>query len=77
MHGRPSTTPLAVNHTGLFPSVTVSFNLARDVSLSQAAERIERMQREMGMPDDAAQLLFRDAAQAYQESLGDGAARSS
>ena len=25
---KPTTTPLAVNHTGLFPSVTVSFNLA-------------------------------------------------
>ena len=27
-HAASTTTPLAVNHTGLFPSVTVSFNLA-------------------------------------------------
>src|SRR6202051_3024953 len=31
-----STTPLSVNHTSLFPSVTVSFNLANGVSLSDA-----------------------------------------
>ena len=34
--GQANTTPLAINHTGLFPSVTVSFNLAPNVSLSDA-----------------------------------------
>jgi multidrug efflux pump len=29
--GPGNTTPLALNHTGLFPSVTVSFNLAPGV----------------------------------------------
>ena len=37
---RTNTTPLALNHTGLFPSVTVSFNLAPDVSLSDATLEI-------------------------------------
>ena len=34
------TTPLPVNHTGLFPSVTVSFNLAPGLSLSDATRPI-------------------------------------
>src|SRR5208282_940622 len=44
------TTPLAVNHTGLFPSVTVSFNLASGVSLSDATQRIAQMQQKLGTP---------------------------
>jgi multidrug efflux pump len=32
--GKANTTPLAINHTGLFPSVTISFNLAPNLSLS-------------------------------------------
>ena len=36
-----NTIPLAINHTGLFPSVTVSFNLAPNVSLSEATTRIQ------------------------------------
>jgi multidrug efflux pump len=41
MHYAPSTSPLAVNHTGLFPSVTVNFNLAPGVSLGQATKDSE------------------------------------
>jgi multidrug efflux pump len=44
------TTPLTVNHTGLFPSVTVSFNLAPGTSLSDAAEAITGMQQNLGTP---------------------------
>ena len=44
------TTPLTVNHTGLFPSVTVSFNLAPGTSLSDAAEAIHGMQQSLGTP---------------------------
>src|SRR5258707_7750896 len=40
MHPKTGTTPLQVNHTGLFPSVTVSFNLANGVSLSDATREI-------------------------------------
>jgi multidrug efflux pump len=47
---RPSTTPLAINHTGLFPSVTVSFNLAPGVSLSDATLEIDDMQQRLGTP---------------------------
>ena len=45
-----NTTPLALNHTGLFPSVTVSFNLAPGVSLSDATLAIDEMQQKMNMP---------------------------
>ena len=48
--GQANTTPLAVNHTGLFPSVTVSFNLASNVSLSDATLSINQMQKRLGAP---------------------------
>ena len=43
-----TTTPISVAHTGLFPSVTISFNLAPNVSLSQATQLIEEMQERLG-----------------------------
>ena len=64
-HGEGSqanTTPLALNHTGLFPSVTVSFNLAPDVSLSDATLAIDQMQQRLGMPLDGARVLRGNAA---------------
>ncbi|MGA9801046.1 MAG: efflux RND transporter permease subunit, partial [Terriglobales bacterium] len=62
------TTPLSVNHTGLFPSVTVSFNLAPGVSLSDATERIAQMQRRLGTPSTI-RGFFAGTLQAYQDSL--------
>jgi len=64
-----NTTPLAINHTGLFPSVTVSFNLAPNVSLSDATLRILQMQRQLGTPSTI-QGFFAGTLQAYQQSLG-------
>jgi multidrug efflux pump len=64
-----STTPLAVNHTGLFPSVTVSFNLASNVSLSDATASIKQMQKRLGAPSTL-QGFFAGTLQAYQQSLG-------
>src|SRR6185437_4952749 len=46
----PSNTPLAVNHQGQFPSVTLSFNLAPGISLSQATDAIENAERSIGFP---------------------------
>ncbi|MGA2416391.1 MAG: efflux RND transporter permease subunit [Candidatus Sulfotelmatobacter sp.] len=63
-----STTPLAVNHTGLFPSVTVSFNLAPGVSLSDATQRVAEMQQRMGTPSTV-RGFFAGTAEAYQQSL--------
>ncbi|HEX4378959.1 MAG TPA: efflux RND transporter permease subunit [Candidatus Acidoferrum sp.] len=65
---RPSTTALAVNHSGLFPSVTVSFNLAPNVSLSQATAEIEQMKARLGAPSTV-RGSFSGTAAAYQESL--------
>ena len=47
---QPSTSPLAVNHTGLFPSVTVNFNLGPGVSLGQATQEIAGIQQEARLP---------------------------
>ena len=67
--GRANTTPLAVNHTGLFPSVTVSFNLAANMSLSDATLSITQMQKRLGAPSTL-QGFFAGTLLAYQQSLG-------
>jgi multidrug efflux pump len=67
--GQANTTPLAINHTGLFPSVTVSFNLVSNVSLSDATLSITQMQKRMGAPATL-QGFFAGTLQAYQQSLG-------
>jgi multidrug efflux pump len=63
-----NTTPLALNHTGLFPSVTVSFNLAPGVSLSDATLSIDQMKQRIGAPS-ALRGFFAGTAQAYKQSL--------
>ncbi len=63
-----TTTPLQVNHTGLFPSVTVSFNLAPGVSLSDATRLITQLQDRLGTPSTI-HGFFAGTLQAYQQSL--------
>jgi multidrug efflux pump len=63
-----TTTPLSVNHTGLFPSVTVSFNLAPNVSLSDATRLIGQMQESLGTPSTI-RGFFAGTLQAYTQSL--------
>jgi multidrug efflux pump len=65
---KANTTPLAINHTGLFPSVTLSFNLAANVSLSQATLSIEQMQKRLGTPASL-QGFFAGTLLAYQQSF--------
>ena len=65
----PSTSPLAVNHTGLFPSVTVSFNLAPGVSLGQATQQIQQIQQKLGMPQSI-HGQYAGTLEAFQQSLG-------
>jgi multidrug efflux pump len=67
--GQANTTPLSINHTGLFPSVTVSFNLAPNVSLSDATLSIAQMQKRLGAPATL-QGFYAGTLQAYQQSLG-------
>jgi multidrug efflux pump len=45
-----STSALSVNHDGLFPAVTASFNLASGVPLEQATIAIEKLQQRLAMP---------------------------
>ncbi|MBB2920404.1 efflux RND transporter permease subunit [Cupriavidus alkaliphilus] len=42
--------PIAVNHQGQLPSVTVSFNLAPGAALGDASARIDRYKQEIAMP---------------------------
>jgi multidrug efflux pump len=63
-----TTTPLQVNHTGLFPSVTVSFNLASGMALSDATREVSQMETQLGMPSTV-HGFFAGTAQAYQSSL--------
>ncbi|MDR2874503.1 MAG: MdtB/MuxB family multidrug efflux RND transporter permease subunit [Methylobacillus sp.] len=59
---------LAVNHIAQFPAVTLSFNLAPDVSLGEAVEAIRAAGAEMGLPASI-QTEFQGSAQAFQASL--------
>ncbi|MBV9873454.1 MAG: efflux RND transporter permease subunit [Verrucomicrobia bacterium] len=63
-----NTIPLAINHTGLFPSVTVSFNLAPNMSLSDATARITDMQSQLGMPSSI-RGFYSGTLLGYQQSL--------
>ena len=67
-HYEPSNTPLAVNHQGQVPSVTISFNLAPGVSLGQATQAIEGAERTIGFPPTI-QASFQGTAAAFQDSL--------
>ncbi len=67
-HYEPSTGPLTVNHSGVFPSITISFNLAPNVSLGQAVDEINAAERQMGMPA-ALTTTFTGTAEAFQASL--------
>jgi multidrug efflux pump subunit AcrB len=61
-------TPLAVNHQGLFPAVTISFNLTPGTALGDAVTAVERATREIGLPA-AIRGSFQGTAQAFQDSL--------
>jgi multidrug efflux pump len=63
-----ATAPLAVNHTGVFPSVTISFNLAPGVALSEAVDLINAAQRRIGMPDTISGF-YGGTAQAFNASV--------
>ena len=60
--------PLAVNHQGQFPAITLSFNLLPGVSLGDAVIAIERAARDIGMPTTI-HGGFQGTAQVFQESL--------
>jgi multidrug efflux pump len=60
--------PLSINHQGQFPAVTLSFNLARGVSLGDAVNAIHSASREIDLPPGV-HSAFAGTAQAFQQSL--------
>ncbi|MGO9337634.1 MAG: efflux RND transporter permease subunit [Terracidiphilus sp.] len=67
-HALTSTSPLAVNHSSFFPSVTIAFNLAPGIALGQVERDISRLQQQMGMPSSI-RGQFAGTAEAYQKSM--------
>jgi len=67
-HYEPTTAPLTVAHQGQFPAVTVSFNLAPGIALSDAVQAINQLEQNIGMPSTI-QGSYSGTLQAYQSSL--------
>jgi len=65
---RMGTGPIQVNHQGLFPSVTVFFNLAPGVALGDAVRAIDVAEQKMGFPNNISGK-FTGTAQAFQAAL--------
>jgi multidrug efflux pump subunit AcrB len=64
----PSTAPLAINHQGQFPSVTLSFNLAPNSTIGAAVSAIQKAAHDLHLPPSIA-ASFQGSAQAFQSSL--------
>jgi multidrug efflux pump len=64
----PTNTPLGVNHQGQFVASTISFNLAPDISLSQATLAVEDAMARLGVPETV-RGSFQGSARAFQASL--------
>ena len=60
--------PIVINHSGMFPSATLSFNLKPGVALGDAVDAIRQMERQLDKPQSVA-AAFRGSAQAFQSSL--------
>ena len=63
-----TTAPITVNHQGQFPVVTLSFNLAPNVSLGEAVKAVNTAKDEVGLPPGV-QAAFQGTAEAFQTSL--------
>jgi multidrug efflux pump len=64
----PEVAELSVNHQGLFPAVTISFNLGAGVALGDAVDAINAAATKVGLPSTV-QTFFAGTAQAYSQSL--------
>ncbi len=60
--------PLAVNHTGQLPSVTISFDLKPGISLSQGVTEVEQLARKV-LPGSIT-TSFQGTAQEFEQSIG-------
>jgi multidrug efflux pump len=68
VHMTPTMTPLAIDHQGQFPSVTLSFNVKNGVSLGEAVDAINGLAGRVNLPPGV-HGSFQGAAQAFTESL--------
>ncbi|MBZ9740175.1 MULTISPECIES: efflux RND transporter permease subunit [unclassified Mesorhizobium] len=69
-HYGPGSTPLSVNHQGLFVATTLSFNLAPGVALSEGVAAINAAADRIGMPASI-HGSFQGTARVFQDSLSD------
>ena len=67
-HYEHSNSALSVNHQGIFPAITISFNLAPGASLGPAVQHIEEARASLGAPNTV-HTSFQGTAEAFQESL--------
>ncbi|HET9364454.1 MAG TPA: efflux RND transporter permease subunit, partial [Candidatus Angelobacter sp.] len=67
-HFETAHAPLAINHEGQFPVVTISFNLAPGESLGRATKAIAEVEQDLGMPASI-HPSFQGTAAAFQNSL--------
>ena len=67
-HYGPGSTPLAINHDGMFVATTISFNLASGASLGGAVSAINAAMERLGVPGSI-QGSFQGTAQVFQQSL--------
>ncbi len=61
--------PLVINHQGQFPAVTITYNLAPNVTIEAASRAIDKAAAELHMPDTI-RTEFAGDAKAYQRSVG-------
>ncbi|HEX4794750.1 MAG TPA: efflux RND transporter permease subunit [Humisphaera sp.] len=67
-HFQEETVPLAVNHQGQFPAVTISFNLAPRASLGEAVDAIDAAKAQLDLPASI-QTSYEGTAEAFRASL--------
>lgn len=60
--------PLTISHQGQIPAVTISFNLAPEVSLGTAIDRVHALERDIQVPATLT-TSFQGTAKVFQESL--------
>jgi hydrophobe/amphiphile efflux-1 (HAE1) family protein len=64
-----TTAPIVVNHQGMFPSTTISFNLKPGVALGDAVAAIQQFEQQSGKPASLT-TTFQGNANAFQAALG-------
>ena len=68
MHSETTSVPIAIEHQGQFPAVTLSFNLAPNASLGTAVDAINKIKADMKLPLSL-QAAFQGSAAAFEAAL--------